>query len=452
METPNPSGCDSPILGWCIEFDETDGTVTQPILITPPADRMGIRNVAVLGATGSIGTATAEVIEHLARTDDQNRWRMLAASGHRQLDTLSRVAQSVTDPPARLVMSDEACGRAFVAERAAAFKSGKLAGARIDFGADALVDVARSPEVDIVVAAIVGRAGLESTLAAVESGKRVALANKETLVVAGPLVRQAMRQSGAEVLPVDSEHSAIFQCLGAWANCSDRGDSQTASADTPRPKKLILTASGGPFRDWTADQMAAATIESALAHPTWQMGPKISIDSATMMNKALEIIEARWLFDLPADAIEVVVHPQSIIHSMVEFDDGSVIAQLSPPDMKLPIQYALTYPRRLPCPSPPLDRSRRYDLTLEAADRERFPALGLGFDVAAAGGSAGAVVNAANEQAVGLFLDGQIRFTDIVAGCRDVLENHTHESDPPLSRLLELDRWARDETRKRFQR
>ncbi len=424
----------------------------MPVTSTPPPRK--IQNVAVLGATGSIGTATAEVIEHLSQieppVDGKPAWRLHAASGHRNLDTLVETAASVTNPPARLIFSDEAFGRAFLAENGDSLRSGRLAEAKIDFGPDALVDVARSPEVDVLVAAIVGRAGLESTLAAIEAGKRVALANKETLVVAGPLVRRAMRQSGAELLPIDSEHSAIFQCLGPWANCKE--SLEKAENTAPKPRKLILTASGGPFRTWSADQIAGATIQSALAHPTWQMGPKISIDSATMMNKALEIIEARWLFDLPADAIEVVVHPQSIIHSMVEFDDGSVIAQLSPPDMKLPIQYALTYPRRLPCPSPPLDRSRRYDLTLEPADRDRFPALGLGFDVAAAGGTAGAVVNAANEQAVGLFLDGQIRFTDIVAACRDVLENHTHETDPPLARLVELDGWARDETRKRFRR
>ena len=218
----------------------------------------------------------------------------------------------------------------------------------------------------------------------------------------------------------------------------------------PEPRKLILTASGGPFRTWSKDRIAAATPQCALAHPTWEMGAKISIDSATMMNKALEVIEARWLFDLPADQIEVVVHPQSIIHSMVEFADGSVISQMSPPDMRLPIQYALTYPRRLPCPAPPFDRTRPWDLTLEVADRDRFPALDLGFEVAAVGGSAGAVVNAANEVAVGLFLEGQIRFTDIVAGCRDVLHAHHHETQPTLTRLLELDQWARDQMRCRF--
>ena len=204
----------------------------------------------------------------------------------------------------------------------------------------------------------------------------------------------------------------------------------------------------GPFRESTIQEMASATPESALAHPTWDMGKKISIDSATMMNKALEIIEARWLFDLPHDAIEVVVHPQSIIHSMVEFTDGSLLAQLSPPDMRMPIQLALTHPRRLPGVAPTLDREQAWDLSLFPADLDRFPALSLGFEVAKAGGTAGAVVNAANEMAVGLFLDGQIRFTDIVQVCQNVLAHHNFESDPTLDRLLELDQWARAEAQK----
>jgi 1-deoxy-D-xylulose-5-phosphate reductoisomerase len=386
-----------------------------------------LQNVAVLGATGSIGTATIDVLGHLNRVDPETEWRLWAASGHRNVEQLLRLAGgSGSSPAQRLIVSDP--------DTAATINSAG-ANTELRIGPDALVEAAAADEVDIVVAAIVGRAGLESTLAAVEAGKRVALANKETLVVAGPIVSRAMDDSGAELLPVDSEHSAIFQCIG--------------SCDSP-PKKLILTASGGPFRTWTTEQMSAATPESALAHPTWKMGEKITIDSATMMNKSLEIIEARWLFGLDADAIEVVVHPQSIIHSMVEFEDGSVIAQLSPPDMRLPIQYALTFPRRLPCETPPLDRGKDWNLTLEAADRERFPALDLGFEVATAGGTAGAVLNAANEEAVGLFLGGQIRFTDIVLGCRDVLKNHTHESNPPLERLLDLDRWARAEVRRRF--
>ena len=382
-----------------------------------------LKNVAVLGATGSIGTGAVDVLRNLNRVDPEHRWRLWAASGHRNAQQLVDLARSADHPPQRLIFSDP------TAEAPTDLEFD------VHRGADSLVEAAGHPEVDAVVASIVGRAGLESTLEAIRKGKRVALANKETLVVAGPVVSEAAEQSDAEILPVDSEHSAIFQCIG--------------SCQSP-PKKLILTASGGPFRTWTTEQMQAAGPESALAHPTWEMGPKITIDSATMMNKALEIIEARWLFGLPAEQIEVVVHPQSIIHSMVEFQDGSVIAQLSPPDMRLPIQYALTYPRRLPCETPPLDRSQSWDLSLEVADRERFPALDLGFRVASDGGTAGAVLNAANEEAVGLFLDGKIRFTDIVAGCHDVLENHTFESHPPLQRLLELDRWARAELRLRL--
>ena len=409
----------------------------------PVDTSLDVQNVAVLGATGSIGTATIDVLANLNRVDPEKRWRLWAASGHKNVSRLLNLAGSTgrlcsaegasndrlsadTQSP-RLIFSDESTAARITPEQ--------RQGRQIGIGPDALIEAAQAEEVDTVVAAIVGRAGLESTLAAVESGKRVALANKETLVVAGPIVRHAMEKSGAEILPVDSEHSAIFQCIGSC---------------TSPPKKLILTASGGPFRTWTTEQMRTASPASALDHPTWDMGQKISIDSATMMNKSLEIIEARWLFGLPAEAIEVVVHPQSIIHSMVEFQDGSLIAQLSPPDMRLPIQYALTYPRRLPCETPALDRNRDWDLSLEVVDRERFPALDLGFEVASAGGTAGAVLNAANEEAVGLFLGGKIRFTDIVLGCRDVLENHTFDPDPPLSRLLDLDRWARAELRKRL--
>ena len=394
------------------------------------------RNVAVLGATGSIGTAAVDVLRHLDTVDAQHDWRLWAASGHQNLSLLAEITRSLPMSPRHLVLSDRQAAAAFdwTAASLDPTSSGAwLTDCKTEIGPDALVNIAQADEVDIVVAAIVGRAGLESTIAAVEANKRVALANKETLVVAGPLVRDRLAAGSAELLPVDSEHSAIFQCMGE---------------NPGQVKRLILTASGGPFRTWTFDQMRDAGPEAALAHPTWDMGKKISIDSATMMNKALEVIEARWLFDLPADAIEVVVHPQSIIHSMVEFTDGSVIAQLSPPDMRLPIQYALTYPRRLPGISPPLDRSLTWDLTLQPADRERFPALDLGFEVATAGGTAGAVVNAANEEAVGLFLNGQIRFTDIVPACRKVLENHTHQADPPLARLLELDRWARSELRR----
>ena len=392
--------------------------------MSDPNSSLPIQNVAVLGATGSIGTSTVDVINHLHAIDQEARWRLWAASGHRNLDCLVKMAESVTLPPEHLIVSDSDSASRFTLPPT-------LSSVNVETGADSLIRVAEDAAVDILVAAIVGRAGLESTLAAIKAGKRVALANKETLVVGGPLVSQHVHQSNAELLPVDSEHSAIFQCL---KSC------------TSTPKRLILTASGGPFREWTVDQMRDASLESALAHPTWNMGRKISIDSATMMNKSLEVIEARWLFDIPAEKIDVVVHPQSIIHSMVEFEDGSVIAQLSPPDMRLPIQYALTYPRRLESNSPKMDITQSWNLDLQPADHDRFPALKLGFEVARMGGTAGAVVNAANEVAVGLFVNGQIRFTDIVTICQKILENHTFEQSPSLSRLLELDRWARQET------
>ncbi len=391
--------------------------------------------IAILGATGSIGTAAADVIEHLRRIDTEVGWELYGISGHSNLRGLAGIADRLR--PRRIVLSDFDSARAWECgdmslESKSPCRVAFPQDATVSVGEGQLVELASDPAVDTVIAAIVGRAGVESTLAAIELGKRVALANKETLVIAGALVRRLMAQSGAELLPVDSEHSAIYQCLRCGAV----------------PKRLILTASGGPFRQWSSQQMRQATPEQALAHPTWKMGRKISVDSATMMNKALEIVEARWLFDLPADQIAVVVHPQSIIHSMVEMIDGSTIAQVSEPDMRLPIQYALTFPRSLPSPSSTLDLSRKWEWTLEPVDLDRFPAIELGFEVARIGGTAGAVVNAANEEAVGLFLDGRIRFTDIVPACRMALENHNHEMNAPIDRLLELDCWARLEVRR----
>ncbi|MCA9136558.1 MAG: hypothetical protein KDB00_07360, partial [Planctomycetales bacterium] len=304
-------------------IEDAAGLTADAAKNADPSNRSVI-NVAVLGSTGSIGTATAEVISHLNQIDPAHRWRLWAASGHQNLDKLEGLARHAISHRyglERLVFSDISIGPpAMLADR---FRPLGLDASQLKVGAEELVAVARDEAVDVVVAAIVGRAGLESTIAAVESGKRVALANKETLVVAGGLVSEKMVQSGAQLMPVDSEHSAIWQCI----------------ADSPNPaKRLILTASGGPFRSASRETMHNATPADALAHPTWQMGRKISIDSATMMNKALEIIEARWLFDVTADQIEVMIHPQSIIHSMVEFCDDSVLAQMSPPDMRLPIQ------------------------------------------------------------------------------------------------------------------
>jgi 1-deoxy-D-xylulose-5-phosphate reductoisomerase len=314
----------------------------------------------------------------------------------------------------------------------AAKASGLPAGTEWQFGEVGVEQIAGHADVDTVVCAIVGAAGLRGALAALETGKRVALANKETLVVAGPLVPQLAARTGAKLIPVDSEHSAVFQCLEAGRR-----------ADL---KRIVLTASGGPFRGKTSAQLRDVTVEQALDHPTWKMGPKITIDSATMMNKALEIIEARWLFGLDAGQIDVVVHPQSIVHSLVEFVDGSTVAQLSPPDMRLPIQYALTYPERWPGVCATMDWSRASQLTFEPPDFDAFPALELGFEVARRGGTCGAVLNAANEVAVDRFLKGELRFPDITSACRDVLQQHQFDPSPTLAELLAADRWARQET------
>jgi len=309
--------------------------------------------------------------------------------------------------------------------------SGLPAEVELLVGPDAIPRMVADPEVGIVVSAIVGSAGLQGTWAALEAGKTVALANKESLVMGGPLITRLARQHHAHILPIDSEHSAVFQALQAGRR--------------EELKRVILTASGGPFRTYTSEQLSGVTVEEALAHPTWDMGPKITIDSATLMNKALEIIEARWLFDLEPDQIGVVIHPQSIVHSLVEFVDGSVIAQLSPPDMKLPIQYALTWPQRRPGVAEKLDWSRAWRLELEPPDWERFGALRLGLEAARAGGTAGAVLNAANETAVAAFLAGGIGFAGIVPACRSVLENHHFDPNPTLKQVLELDHWARQE-------
>jgi 1-deoxy-D-xylulose-5-phosphate reductoisomerase len=305
---------------------------------------------------------------------------------------------------------------------------------RLILGPGGLEQIATADSVDVVVAAIVGSAGLAGAWAAVGAGKTLALANKETLVMAGPLFTAGAARSGARILPVDSEHSAVFQALQAGRR-EDLG-------------RVILTASGGPFRELSSQELKEVTVEQALDHPTWKMGPKITVDSATMMNKALEIIEARWLFDLEPSQIDVVIHPQSIVHSLVEFTDGSVIAQLSPPDMKLPIQYALSYPQRWDGPADRMDFGIPFCLEFAPPDMDRFPALMLGHDVAAQGGTAGAVLNAANEAAVEAFLGGQMRFTQIVEACRSVLENHAFDPSPSLDQLIGLDTWARKEIQK----
>ncbi|MBC7854338.1 MAG: 1-deoxy-D-xylulose-5-phosphate reductoisomerase [Pirellulaceae bacterium] len=375
------------------------------------------RSIAIMGSTGSIGKSTLEVVR-----ESRGYLRVFALTANKNLGLLCEQAAEFEAP--WIVATDPLAAENF--DWSALPKCTKLL-----VGQEGVQQVAAAAEVDTVVAAVVGSAGLTGTWAALEAGKTVALANKETLVMAGPLVMKMAAKRQAKILPVDSEHSAVFQALA----CGRREDL----------RRIILTASGGPFRRYTAEQMQKVTVEDALAHPTWRMGPKITVDSATMMNKALEIIEARWLFDLPPNQIDVVIHPQSIVHSLVEFKDGSVLAQLSPPDMKLPIQFALTWPERREGPAKKLDLTRSMQLEFEPPDEDRFPALKLGREVAQTGGTAGAVLNAANEAAVAAFLAGEIPFMKIVPACQSVLLHHPFDSNPTLEELLRLDRWARQE-------
>ena len=373
--------------------------------------------MAVLGCTGSVGRNALEVI---AALPDH-----LAVAGlccHENAALLAE--QCHTFRPRIAVLTNPDAFRA--ADRTTFPTDTQLVG-----GPDALNDLASAADVDVVLAAIVGAAGLHSTWAALEAGKTVALANKETLVVGGQLVTELAAARGTTILPVDSEHSAIFQAMAGHT-----------AADVER---VVLTASGGPFRGKTRADLEEVTPEQALRHPTWRMGPKISVDSSTLMNKALEIIEAKWLFDLTAEQIDVIVHPESVVHSFVEFVDGSVLAQLSPPDMRLPIQFALTYPARLPGPARKLDWSALAGLKFEPADRDTFAALDLGFEVVRRGGTTGAVLNAANEAAVARFLAGDIDYLDTTRCCRAVLDAHDYDPSPTLAGLLAVDRWARQE-------
>lgn len=374
------------------------------------------KHIAILGATGSIGTSCLEVVR-------ANMESMVVdlMTAHSNWQELAKFAAEYL--PQTVVLTGVKQGDV----PADAFPTS----VEVLFGEEALIRSVESEQIETVITGIVGAAGLRGTWAAVCAGKRIGLANKETLVVAGELVTQKAKETGSVLIPVDSEHSAIFQALMC-------GESNEVD-------RIILTASGGPFRTWSAEKLESVTVANALDHPTWDMGPKITIDSATMMNKALEVIEARWLFDIPADKIDVVVHPQSVVHSMAEFVDGSVMAQLSPPDMKLPIQFAITYPQRISGISPKLDLTQTFSLDFQPPDLERFPSLSLGFEVAGKGGTAGVVLNAANEIAVDRFLNSQLAFTDIPRLCRSILASHHFESHPTLDQLLTLDRWARQE-------
>lgn len=379
-----------------------------------------MKNLVVLGSTGSIGRQTLDLVRSAP-----GKYRVVGLSaGSNRCLLLSQIREF---RPEMAVMAGETDIKMLSAEL-------RKERPELGWGRTGLEELAGMPGAGLVVVAISGAAGIYPTLAAVNAGKDVALANKETLVAAGELVMELVREKGVKLLPVDSEHSAVWQCL--------RGETQGAVA------KLILTASGGPFRSMEKEQLKDVTVEMALAHPNWQMGKKITIDSATLMNKSLEVIEARWLFDVDYGLIEVVVHPQSIVHSAVEFCDGSIIAQMGLPDMRLPIHYALSYPERVPSGLPRLRLSDLAGLTFEKPDLEKFPALKLGFSAGRAGGTAPAVLNAANEVAVGAFLQGRAGFTDITGVVESVLSQHDTVSRPDLEGIMEADRQAREAAQK----
>jgi len=377
------------------------------------------KRLALLGSTGSIGTQVLQVVAELA-----GRFEVVGLSAGRNVARLAE--QCRTFHPQAVSVVDEEHAEALRREPG-------LEGVAIHTGEAGLRTIATWPDADLVVVGVTGALGLQPLLAALEAGKDVATANKEPLVAAGELIMRRVRAHGGQFLPIDSEHSAIFQVL--------RGE------DRANVRRLLLTASGGPFRGWTKEQLARVTPAQALAHPTWKMGPKITIDSATLMNKGLEVMEARWLFDVPVDRIEVVIHPQSIIHSLVEFVDGSVLAQMDYPDMRTPIQFALTFPERCPSRRRSLELTTAGPLTFERPDVENFPCLGLAYEAARAGGTWPAVLNAANEVAVQRFLEGEIGFLDIPQAVGAALDRHDGQSEPTLEHILAADAWARAEVR-----
>ncbi len=378
--------------------------------------------ISILGATGSIGASTLEVV----RANPQ-RFRVIAlAAGQDDARLFEAVAEF---KPALAALADAAAAARLASQvRAAGLRTEVMS------GAEGLAAVATHPEARAVMAAVVGGAGLPATLAALGAGKRVLLANKESLVMAGALFMAALRNGGGELVPIDSEHNALFQCMPAgWR----------AGEPPQGVRRVILTASGGPFRGWSADRIARATPDQACTHPNWRMGRKISVDSATLMNKGLEVIEAHWLFGLPPRRIEVVVHPQSIVHSLVEYDDGSTLAQLGNPDMRTPIAHALAHPERIDAGVAPLDLVARGKLDFEAPDPVRFPCLALGYAALEAGGAAPLVLNAANEVAVACFLDRRLGFADIAGVVEAELARFAGRDAVGLDAVLALDHEVR---------
>jgi 1-deoxy-D-xylulose-5-phosphate reductoisomerase len=375
-----------------------------------------MKNVVLLGSTGSIGTSTIKVAEDLP-----DRIRLIGLGAGNNLELLFE--QTCKHRPEAISIIDPAKAQEL---------RDKLGGAaNVSSGPDGLVKLATMPGADIVLIAIVGTAGLRPALAAIRAGKDIAVASKEILVMAGEIVMNEARKHGVRVLAVDSEHSAIFQCLDGKPSASVR--------------KLWLTASGGPFRTTPKEEFPNITVERALKHPSWVMGRKITIDSATLFNKGLEMIEARWLFEIEMARVSVVVHPQSVVHSMVEFVDGSMLAQLSTPDMCLPIQYALTYPDRAPSARVQTNLAKLGSLTFEEPDPERFPSLQLARKAGEIGGTLPAVLNAANEVAVDAFVNRRINFPQISETVRRTMDKHKVVSHPTLDQILEADSWARDE-------
>ena len=366
-----------------------------------------ITKLAVLGSTGSIGRQTLQVVRNLA-----GRFRVVGLAAGQNLELLS---EQIAEFKPEFIYHQPVENAKLITHNCKMLS---------------MEEIAAHPDVDMVIVATSGKAGLAATLAAVKAGKKVAIANKEPLVMAGEIITREAQKSGARLLPIDSEHSAIWQCLN--------GESQP-------PKRILLTASGGPFRNFSTEQLDKVTPQQALRHPSWQMGKKITIDCATLMNKGLEIIEARWLFNVPLEQIDVIVHPQSVIHSMVEFVDGSFKAQMSYPDMRLPIQYALTWPERVPNPElPKLDWNKIKELTFEAPDFHKFPCLELAVKAAKTGGTAPTALCAADEIAVDLFLKEKIKFTGIARMVAAVMAAHQNTGDPTLDDIINTDRWARD--------
>jgi 1-deoxy-D-xylulose-5-phosphate reductoisomerase len=373
-----------------------------------------MKRVILLGSSGSIGESTCKVARALPE-----KMKIVGLAVAKSTDRLLEQAQEFGVKA--LAVSDS--------QAAENVKSRLPSGAKFYSGSDGLTRMVEETQADMVLVAIVGTAGLAPALAALESGKDLAVASKEILVLAGSAVMAEAKKRGKQILPVDSEHNAIFQCL--------------QGANGKEVRKVILTASGGPFRQSSSQEMEKVTVAQALKHPTWSMGKKITIDSATMFNKGLEMIEAHWLFGLPMSRVDVVVHPQSIVHSMVEFIDGSVLAQLSVTDMCFPIQYAVTYPERMPSGLPPLDLAKLGNLSFEAPDEKRFPALRLAREAGEAGGTLPGVFNAANEVAVEAFLEGRISFPRIWGMVESVMQEHRTEKNPNLESIVAADQWAR---------